>query len=317
MRAVVLDAFHAPLHVEERPAPVAPEEGAVVRVKAVGVCHSDLHVVDGYFSSSPLPLVLGHEVAGEVDGLGNVLVYTPWGCGECRFCLDGEEMICPNGREAGMFQDGGYAEYMLVPYGRYLFPIGDLDPIQAAPLGCGGLTAYRAVKHALPFLGSGKRALVIGAGGLGQFAIQYLRLLSDATVWAGDTSEQKRARALELGAEAAASPAELDEPFDVIIDFVAAQETLEHAARLVDRKGLLEAVGLHGGRIPFGLGAVPHEARLMSSIWGSLAELGELIALAQREPLAYTIETLPLEDAQAAHDRLRSGNAKGRLVLVP
>jgi propanol-preferring alcohol dehydrogenase len=216
-----------------------------------------------------------------------------------------------------MFQDGGYAEYMLVPYGRYLFPIGDLDPIQAAPLGCGGLTAYRAVKHALPFLASGTRALVIGAGGLGQFAIQYLRLLSDATVCVGDTSEQKRARALELGAEAAASPAELDAPFDVVIDFVAAQDTLEHAARLVDRKGLLEAVGLHGGRIPFGLGAVPHEARLMSSIWGSLAELGELIALAQREPLAYTIETLPLEDAQAAHDRLRSGNAKGRLVLVP
>ena len=317
MRAVVLDEFHAPLHVEERPVPGAPPGGAVVRVKAVGVCHSDLHVVDGYFSSSPLPLVLGHEVTGEVDGLGTVLVYAPWGCGECRFCRDGEEMICPNGREAGMFQDGGYAEYMLVPHGRYLFPIGDLDPVQAAPLGCGGLTAYRAVKHALPFLASGKRALVIGAGGLGQFAVQYLRLLSDATVWAGDTSEQKRERALELGAEDAASPAELDEPFDVVLDFVAAQDTLEHAARLVGRKGLLEAVGLHGGRIPFGLGAVPHEARLMSSMWGSLADLGELIALAQRERLQYTIETLPLEEAQAAHDRLRSGEAKGRLVLVP
>jgi len=317
MRAVVLDEFNAPLRVEERPPPDAPAGGAVVRVKAVGVCHSDLHVADGYFSSSPLPLVLGHEVAGEVDGLGTVLVYTPWGCGECRFCRDGEEMICPNGREAGMFQDGGYAEYMLVPYGRYLFPISDLDPVEAAPLGCGGLTAYRAVKHALPFLASGKRALVIGAGGLGQFAIQYLRLLSDAGVWVGDTSEQKRARALELGAEGAGSPAELDGPFDAVLDFVAAQDTLEHAARLVDRKGLLEAVGLHGGRIPFGLGAVPHEARLQSSIWGSLADLGELIALAQREPLQYTIETLPLEKAQTAHDRLRSGEAKGRLVLVP
>ncbi len=317
MRAVVLDEFNGPLRIEERATPDAPVGGAIVRVKAVGVCHSDLHVVDGYFSSSPLPLVLGHEVAGEVEGLGNVLVYTPWGCGECRFCRAGEEMICPNGREAGMFQDGGYAEHMAVPFGRYLFPIGDLDPVKAASLGCGGLTAYRAVKHALPFLEGGKRALVIGAGGLGQFAIQYLRILSEAEVWAADTSSQKRDRALELGAGSAAAPHDLDEPFEVVLDFVGAQETLEHAARLVDRKGLLEVIGLHGGRIPFGLGAVPHEARLMSSIWGSLQELGELIALAQREPLEYTIETLPLEQAQVAHDRLRRGEAKGRLVLVP
>ena len=317
MRAVVLDDFHAPLRLEERPLPAVPSDGAVVRVKAVGVCHSDLHVVEGYFSSAPLPLVLGHEVAGEVEGLGNVLVYTPWGCGECRFCLDGEEMICPDGREAGMFQDGGYAEYMLVPYRRYLFPIGDLDPVKAAPLGCGGLTAYRAVKHALPFLGPGKRALVVGAGGLGQFAVQYVRLLSDAAVWVADPSEQKRKRALELGAEAAVHPDEVDGRFEVVLDFVGAEDSLGLGARVVDRKGLLEVIGLFGGRIPFGLGAVPHEARLMSSIWGSLSELAELIALAQREPLEYTIETLPLEQAQVAHDLLRRGNAKGRLVLVP
>jgi propanol-preferring alcohol dehydrogenase len=226
-------------------------------------------------------------------------------------------MICPNGREAGMFQDGGYAEYVLVPSRRFIYPIGDLDPVAAAPLGCGGLTAYRAVKHALPWLHAGARALVLGAGGLGQFGIQYVRLLSDAAVAAGDPSAQKRERALELGAEAAADPAELEGPFEVVLDFVGSDESLARAAQLVDRKGLVEVIGLFGGRIPFGLGAVPHEARFMSSIWGSRNELAELIALAQREELQYTLETLPLEQAQTAHDRLRRGEARGRLVLVP
>jgi propanol-preferring alcohol dehydrogenase len=281
------------------------------------VCHSDLHVVEGFFSGTPYPIVLGHEVAAEVEDLGNVLVYTPWGCGTCRFCAAGEEMICPDGREAGLFQDGGYAERMLVPHRRYLFPIGDLDPVSAAPLGCGGLTAYRAVKHARPWLGRSRRVLVLGGGGLGQFAIQYVRILSDSVVVAGDPSAQKRDRAVELGAESAAAPGDLEGAFDVVLDFVGAQDSLETATRLVDRKGLLVVIGLFGGRIPFGLGAVPHEAHLMSSIWGSLAELGELIELAQREPLQYTIETMPLADAQAAHDRLRSGAAQGRLVLVP
>jgi propanol-preferring alcohol dehydrogenase len=317
MRAVVLRAFHEPLELEERSVPTpANGDEAVVRVLACGVCHSDLHVAENHFDS-PLPLVLGHEIAGEVDGMGNVLVYTPWGCGECRFCLASEEMICPNGREAGLFQDGGYAEYMLVPSRRYLYPIGDLDPVQAAPLGCGGLTAYRAVKHARDRLGPGSRALVIGAGGLGQFGIQYLRLLTDAIVHVGDPSAQKRERALELGAEAAAAPEELEGPYTAVLDFVGSNESLANAARLVDRQGIAIVIGLFGGRIPFGLGAVPHEAHFMSSIWGSRDELAELIALAQRERLEYTIDTMPLERAQEAHDLVRSGEARGRIVLVP
>jgi len=317
VRAVILSSFHAPLELEERPVPTPRGDSDVlVRVLACGVCHSDLHVVDGYFSS-PLPLVLGHEIAGELESGERVLVYTPWGCGECRFCLATEEMICPDGKEAGMFQDGGYAEYVRVPAQRYIYPIGDLDPVQAAPLGCGGLTPYRAVKHARPLLGPGSRALVLGAGGLGQFGIQYLRLMTDATVHAGDPSAQKRARALELGAEAAADPAELEGPYTAVLDFVGSDDSLANASRLVDRKGIAIVMGLFGGRTPFGLGAVPHEARFMSSIWGSRDELAELIALAQRERLEHTVETMPLEQAQDAHDRLRRGEARGRIVLVP
>ena len=317
MRAVVLRSFNAPLELEEREVP-APrnEDERVVRVLACGVCHSDLHVVENYFASE-LPVVLGHEIAGEDEELGNVLVYTPWGCGECRFCREQEEMICPDAREAGILQDGGYAEYIRIPDRRYLYPIGELDPVEAAPLGCGGLTSYRAVKHARAWLGPGSRALVLGAGGLGQFGIQYLRLLTDATVHVADTSAQKRGRALELGAEEAAAPEELAGPYTAVLDFVASTESLAEAGRLVDRQGIAIVIGLFGGRIPFGLGAVPHEAHFLSSIWGSRDELAELIALAGRERLEYTIDTMPLERAQEAHDLVRSGRARGRIVLTP
>jgi len=317
MRAVVLRSFNAPLEVEEREVPTARDaDDSVVRVLACGVCHSDLHVAENYFGS-PLPLVLGHEIVAQDDELGNVLVYTPWGCGECRFCLRTEEMICPDAREAGLFQDGGYAEYVRVPSRRYLYPIGDLDPVEAAPLGCGGLTPYRAVKKARPWLGPGSRALVLGAGGLGQFGIQYLRLLTDATIDVGDPSAQKCERALQLGAAAAAAPAELEGPYTAVLDFVGSEESLAEAARLVDRQGIAIVIGLFGGRIPFGLGAVPHEAHFLSSIWGSRDELAELIELAQRERLEYTIDTMPLDRAQEAHDLVRSGRARGRIVLTP
>jgi alcohol dehydrogenase, propanol-preferring len=317
MRAVVLRDFNAPLELEQRdiPAPSTDDE-SVLRVLACGVCHSDLHVVENLFGSD-LPLVLGHEIVAEDERLGNVLVYTPWGCGECRFCRASEEMICPDAREAGLFQDGGYAEYVRVPARRYLYPIGDLDPVQAAPLGCGGLTPYRAVKHARAWLGEGSRALVLGAGGLGQFGIQFLRLETDAEVHVGDPAPHKRERALELGAEQVAVPDQLDGPYTAVLDFVGSDDSLAHAARLVDRQGVAIVIGLFGGRVPFGLGAVPHEARFLSSIWGSRDELAELIELARRERLEYTIDTMPLDRAQEAHDLIRSGGARGRIVLTP
>jgi propanol-preferring alcohol dehydrogenase len=317
MLAVSVRAFNAPLELEERAIPTARnEQESVLPVLACGVCHSDLHVVEGAFDSA-LPLVLGHEIVAADERLGNVLVYAPWGCGECRFCRAGDEMICPDGREAGLHQDGGYAEYVRVPARRYLYPIDELEPVQAAPLACGGLTPYRAVKHAGPWLDSNSRALVLGAGGLGQFGIQFLRLLSDATVHVGDLSAYKCERALELGAELAADPAELEGPYRVVLDFVGSDDSLAHTARLVDRQGVAVVVGLFGGRVPFGLDAVAHEAHFLSSIWGSRAELGELIGLAQRERLQYTIDTLPLEQAQRAHDLIRSGQARGRIVLTP
>ncbi|MXW77068.1 MAG: zinc-binding dehydrogenase [Acidimicrobiaceae bacterium] len=326
MRAVVLPAPGQSLLVDElHPEPGAGKEGGeIIEVTACGVCHSDLHVVDGDYAGN-YPLVLGHEVTGQHAELGAVMVYAPWGCRDCAECNANLEMICSNSTEAGLLIDGGYSERMWVKHRRYLAPLDDLDPVSSAPLACGGLTAYRAVNHGLDILrerGPAGRALVIGAGGLGQFAIRYLRLLSDAHVTALDSSDHKRATALEIGAHAAVSPDALSPddgpgPADVVIDFVGAQATLTTAASVVAKRGMVAVVGLRSGRIPFGFGAVPHEARFLSSIWGSRSQLDELLDLARREPsIIQPVETLPLTDAQKAHDRLRAGDVRGRIVLV-
>ena len=321
MRAIVLPAPGQTLVVDEHhPEPGGGKQGGeIIEVTACGVCRSDLHVVDGEYVSS-YPLVLGHEVTGQHPALGAVMVYAPWGCRDCPECNADLEMICAKSTEAGLLVDGGYSERMWVKHRRYLAPLGDLDPVASAPLACGGLTAYRAVNHGLDILrdrGTAGRALVIGAGGLGQFAIRYLRLLSDAHVTALDPSDHKRATALEIGAHAAASPNDELAPADVVIDFVGAEATLATAASVVAKRGMVAVVGLQGGRIPFGFCAVPHEARFFSSIWGSRSQLNELLDLARREPsIVQPVETLPLVEAQQAHDRLRAGEVRGRLVLV-
>jgi alcohol dehydrogenase, propanol-preferring len=323
MRAVVLEELGAPLRLVEQPIPVAVGSQELVKVTACGICHSDLHVAAGDYTST-LPLVLGHEVTGVHSELGPVVVYACWGCRQpnCWACESGQEMICPNSHEAGLVDDGGYAEYLVVPDQSYLVPLGELDPVRAAPLACGGLTAYRAVTHVLAYLadhqaGTPKRTLIIGAGGLGQFAVQFLRQLSEIEVVATDTAETKRHKAVALGAHLAPAPEDLEGGFDAVIDFVGAQSTLELMATQVRRQGLGVVVGLFGGRIPFGVGAVPLEARLMSSIWGTREQLSELVAHVQRHPLANPVEVVRLEDAQRAHERLAAGEVSGRLVLTP
>jgi propanol-preferring alcohol dehydrogenase len=306
--------------VREVPEPGLPPGGAVLDVLACGICHSDLHAAAGDYPTA-LPIVLGHEVAGHHDRLGPVLVYACWGCRrpDCWACSSAQEMICPDATEAGLLRDGGYAERMAVPLEEYLVPLGDLDPAHAAPLACGGLTAYRAVDHTLPVLAAAARprVLVIGAGGLGQFGLQWLKIRSGAEVTVVDASAAKREVALELGADHVAAPGEVEGTFSAVVDFVGAEATLATARDHVARQGLVVVVGLYGGTTPFGFGAVPHEARFMTSVWGSLAQMSDMVRLAQQHPLHSPIEVIGLDDVPSAHERLHRGDVSGRFVITP
>jgi alcohol dehydrogenase, propanol-preferring len=305
----------APLVFEDRPVPEPRGEEVLVRVRGVGVCHSDLHIVEE--EDRPRPLVLGHEIAGDAGDVDEVLVYPAWGCLDCRFCRAGDEQLCPQAETAGFDRDGGYAEYVLVPSRRYLLPLDGLDTVGAAPLADAGLTPYRAVRRVRDRLGDGATLVVVGAGGLGQFAIQYGKLLTAARVVAVDVDEGKRARALELGADEAVAPEDVDEPAAAVIDFVGSDDTLVFAAQVVQPTGAILHVGAAGGRLIYGFNALAAEATLGTSILGSLDELRAVVEHARRGDVRWHVEVLPLERANEALERLRRGDVVQRLVLAP
>jgi propanol-preferring alcohol dehydrogenase len=322
VRAAVLRRFGGSLELEERPTPRASGDEVLVRVHATGVCHSDLHMVDGKYPDLPLPRVLGHEIAGEAEGVGNVLIYGSWGCGWCRWCRRGEENLCPLAADPGWRRDGGYADYVVVPSPRYLFPLRGLDPIRAAPLADAGVTAYRAVRRAIPQLTERDSiALVIGAGGVGQFAIQFLKLFTRARVTVIEPSAQRRQRARRLGADRAISPAQLESETegtaDAVFDLVGSDTTLAQSIRLVRRAGIVVQVGEEGGRVFFGLGLLPHEVSLTTSIWGGARDLQSVLDLVRSGLLQWEVEPVPLEDVNQALLRLRGGRVLGRLVITP
>ncbi len=308
------------------------------------MCHTDLHIVDGTQTRVELPLTLGHEASGYIEAIGPdavgllrrsklaigepVLVFGGWGCGTCRECLAGAEQRCPTSRAPGFQADGGYAESMIVPHPRHLVPLRSLDPVRAAPLADAGVTPYRAVRRAVPWLVPGARVLLIGCGALGQFALQYLRLLPDAgrdlVITVRELDPDRLERASELGADigllASDAPMTLEAmagPADVVLDLVGNDDTLAHAAAVVAPDGLVLLVGESGGHLPFGFDALPVESWLTTVAWGSRDDLRDVVRLAARGRLNWTVEAVPLRDVASAHARLRAGELDGRLVLVP
>ena len=214
--------------------------------------------------------------------------------------------------------DGAYAEAVAVRSERHLFPLEELDPVRAAPLVDAGLTAYRAVARAAEVLADGGTATVTGVGGLGQFALQYLRLLTNAgRVLAVDPSPAKRERALALGADAAASPEDEAESTRAALDFVGTTESLARAAGAAQPGGLIVLVGEAGGSLPFGFESLRFEVSATTSVLGSFSELREVLSLARAGAIEWTVEPLPLERANDALDGLRRGDVEGRVVLVP
>jgi propanol-preferring alcohol dehydrogenase len=273
--------------------------------------------MEGLHASVTLPLILGHEISGEVEGLGDVLVYASWGCRSCEFCSIGEEQLCSTATEAGWVRDGGYAEYVLVPSEKYLLPLQGLDSIRAAPLADAGVTPYRATLRIMEWLRDDSKAVVIGIGALGQFAVQYLKLLTKAHVIAVDLADSKLRTAVELGADEALHPNELSGPVDAILDFVGQDSTLELATKVVRKGGIVMQVGEGGGRLAFGMFHVPHETYFTTSIWGSLQDLSSVLEYARQGRIRWSIETLSLDKANDALLRVKNGSVSGRIILVP
>lgn len=344
MRAVRLHGPGEPLRLEQVPTPHPDGTEVRIRVAGAGVCHTDLHIVDGTQSRVELPVTLGHEVAGWIDSaapdaeahlrrqhlaLGDAVVISGgWGCGECRECRAGAEQRCATSRAPGFQADGGYAESMLVPHPRHLVGLSGLDATKAAPLADAGLTPYRAVRRAEPWLTPGARVLLIGCGALGQFALQFLRLVPAAGqelhIGVRELDPRRLDRASELGADVGMLDGDaemaregLGGPADVVLDFVGADSTLALATEVVAPGGLVMLIGEAGGSMDFGFAGPPVESWLTTVAWGSASDLRQVVRLAGRGRLKWSVETLPLEDATTAHARLRAGDVDGRLVLVP
>jgi alcohol dehydrogenase, propanol-preferring len=340
MRAFRLDAWGTAPATSDVDVP-APSGGEVlVRVLAAGVCHSDLHVVaaaEGTFGFRP-PFTLGHEIAGEVAALGpsatgasagdRVVVYGPWGCGDCARCLAGADNYCDRRGDlawagAGLGRDGGMAEYVLVPSARHLVPTGDLAATQAAPLSDAGLTPYHAVSALR--LSEDATVAVIGVGGLGHLAVRILRAVTPARVFAVDVREA----ALELASDAAlavlARPdtartlraANGNVGVDAVLDFVGSATSLELATDCLRAGGDLVVVGSGGGQLVVGKGRLPAGVRVSLPFWGTRPELREVIALAAAGRLPVAVEEFPLSAAAEVLARLHAGEVRGRAVLVP
>ncbi|MDE2482476.1 MAG: NAD(P)-dependent alcohol dehydrogenase [bacterium] len=321
-----------------------PREGEIlVKIAGAGACHSDLHVIEATAAGKSFftpPFTLGHENTGWVEAVGPgvrnvalgeaVAIYCAWGCGRCRACLISAENYCE--RQAlllggGLGRDGGMATHMIVPAARYLVPLGDLEPRDAAPLTDAGLTPYHAVKRALPLLAPDATALVVGIGGLGHMALQILRALTSARVIAVDLSEARLASARELGADqtVVADEHALERvreithgaAVDVAFDFVGAQSTIDLARKLVRADGEMLIVGLGGGVMPYAQGKIAWGARVSTPFYGSIAELREVIALAARGRLHAHVTRFSLDRVADAYRALHDGTLDGRAVITP
>jgi propanol-preferring alcohol dehydrogenase len=314
----------------------------LVRVEGAGFCHSDLHVIDGEIQVLPrMPLILGHENAGTVAGIGKgvtavregdpVAVFGGWGCGRCDYCVTGHEQLCATPQWAGLsMHDGGYAEYLLVPHEKYLVKLSRLKPADAAPLTDAALTPYRAIKKALAFLEPDYHTLLIGAGGLGQYGLKLLQLLSAAPIIVVDVSEQKLRLAHELGAahtfnakqpDVAAAIREVTggRGVNAAFDFVGTEATLALAIGATRAMGKVSQIGLAGGTAHLKvLENTPFEVEFEATLWGTIKELREVIALVESGQLTLvSTEFAPLDRINDVYARLKRGEVRGRAVITP
>ncbi len=340
-----------PLQAIERPTPQPVGTQVLLKVKASGVCHSDIHIWDGYYELGggkrlqllergiKLPLTMGHENVGEVVAVGpdakgvkvgDVRLAHPWmGCGECMVCKRGEENLCRTPRNLGVFSNGGYSTHLMVPHPRYLFEIGNLAPEKAAPLACSGITAYGALKKVSHVLKE-QPVVIIGAGGVGLAALALVKLMGGKGGVMVDIDANKREAAKKAGALAVVDGKAADAVKQIqdatgggawaVVDFVGAGNTVKLAIdSLVPKGGHIVVVGLFGGDITISTPFFPMRAMtIQGSYVGSLPEMRELLDLVQKKGLPEVpLATRPLDQVNEALTDLRNGKVVGRVVLTP
>jgi propanol-preferring alcohol dehydrogenase len=337
-----------PLEKTEREMPKPKGAEVLLKLKYCGVCHSDVHIRDGYFELGSgkrlamserginLPVTLGHEPYGAIIAAGpeagdvpvgaERLVY-PWtGCGACMRCRQGMDNYCTASRCIGLQRPGGYADHLLVPHPRYLIDASGIDPAWAATLSCSGLSTYAAVSKLNP-VPADEWVVVIGAGGLGLSAISILRAMGHQRAIAVDLDAAKLDAAENVGAAATVHGSEVDAaekikqiaggPLYGVLDLVGTTETATLALAVLGKGGRLILVGLYGGEVPLSLVATIQRALMIQgSHLGTVEELQKVVALARESKLRpIPIQKRPLSEISHTLDELKAGAVVGRVVV--
>ena len=347
MRRQSLINFGAPLceTIVETP---TPKDGLVlVRIERCGLCHSDLHIQDGYADlgggkrldttrGMNLPFTLGHEIAGVVDEVGSEVskdligkkkAVFPWiGCGQCPDCLNGDENLCAKQRFLGVSIDGGFATHVLVPDAKYLLDYDPLPVNMAATLMCSGVTAYGALKR-LVDRPRQRNLLLIGLGGVGMMGLAFAQAMFKQKISVADLSPAARETALKNGASVAYDPTEPDVVkrilketgggFDGVVDFAGNEKSMAFAVAVAARGGKVVVSGLMGGNFSLPMVQWIYKRLTVEGFMvGTLEEGKELMALARAGKVKPTpIREEPMADVQKWIDELRAGRVVGRIML--
>jgi len=326
MRAMILNSPGRPLRRADVAAPKPGAGQVFIRVRACAVCRTDLHVVDSELAQPKLPLIPGHEIVGTVEKLGEGVkgfkigdrVGVPWlgwTCGNCADCRHGRENLCDQAKFTGYTLDGGYAEYSVADQ-RFCFPIPDsYSDIEAAPLLCAGLIGYRSLVKA----GDARRLGIYGFGAAAHIITQVAKYQQrDIYAFVRPGDEEAKQFALKLGAVWAGGSNEMPPvKLDAAIIFAPAGELVPQALKAIGKGGTVVCGGIHMSDIPTFPYSILWEERSVCSVANLTRRDGEeFLALAPKVPVRTEVQTFPLEEANEALDRLRSGKIQGAAVLV-
>lgn len=353
MESYRVTVFGQPLERQSEATPEPKGREVLLRITGCGVCHSDVHLHDGYFDmgggrkvdlgrSMGLPRTMGHEIVGDVVACGPDVgaadaapigarrVVYPWiGCGACAICKSGDEHLCNQPRALGVNRDGGYATHVLVPDARYLIDFEGLDDAQACTYACSGLTAYGALLKTKAALAGGGELLIIGAGGVGLSGVRMASAVVGVQPIVADIDQSKWEAASAAGAKQTIDPAapetlkalmrETGGGVAAAVDFVGAAASFTFGFSALRKGGALIVVGLFGGAAQVSVPLLPLKAATITGSYvGSLGEMRDMMQLAKSGKLpSLPVQTRPLAEVGDVLARLKAGGVVGRTVVRP